>query len=326
MAVSLSEANKLTRDYLFAGIVEETVEEDAVFARLPFENITGVQAVWNRESSLGGESQYVQPNEEITESTPTWSKQSQTLSILADRAEFDNFLMQTKSDVQNVEDAIVASKAKQMLRKFADTFYYGVASGGSSNAFAGLHNIVSTSSPDMTVAGGSSATGAPGSLAALNSLISLVKPGRPDALAMNRNLHNRLSTPYVANVQYNISPDNFGTMLANYSGIPLLITDYLTQTETISGSAFAAKTGGATGSIFGIKFGNDARALPGTGNVFNNNGLLGLQAGGLRVGEAIDLHNKDGFTRKLTWYHTLIQGSTLSLARYDGLTDAAWTV
>jgi hypothetical protein len=326
MALSLSEANKLTRDFVFAGIVEETVEEDSVLGLIPFENVTGTQVVWNRENSLGADSQYIQPSEEIAESTPTWSKQTQTLSILADRAEFDNFLLQTKSDLQSVEMAIVASKAKQMLRKFMNTLYYGVATGGTSSAFAGFHNLVSTSSPDMTVAEGSGSTGSAGQLNNLTELISLVKPGRPDALIMNRAMLRRLSSPYISNVQYNLDKNTFGDFLQAFAGIPIFVSDWITQTETISGGAFSAETGGATTTIFAVKFGKDSRVVPNTGSIFNNNGVLGIQSGGLKIGAAHELEKKDGFTRKLTWYHSLILGSNLSLARMDGITDAAWTV
>ena len=86
MALPLAQADLLTIDALMAGIVEETVEEDALLSNLPFETISGYKQVsWNRESTLGAESQYIQPNEEIGESSPTFSNQTQTLSILADR-------------------------------------------------------------------------------------------------------------------------------------------------------------------------------------------------------------------------------------------------
>ena len=308
------------------GIVEETVEEDPLLNFLPFETVSGVQVVWNREDSLGSESQFINPNDEIQESAPTYSKQTQTLSILADRIELDEFLVQTKSNLQAVEPTAMASKAKQMMRKFHRTFYYGVASGASSAAFAGLHNLVSTTGPDMTTAGGSGSTGAAGALGALNSTLALIKPGKPSVLAMNRQMLRRLSAPYIANVQYNIGPNDFGVLLQAYAGIPIMVTDWITMVETIASAAFSAETGGATTTIFAIKFGKDARAIPNTGNVFNNNGILGIQNGSMKIGQRVELEKKLGFTRKLRWFVSVILGSKLSLARYDGLTDAAWTV
>jgi hypothetical protein len=178
----------------------------------------------------------------------------------------------------------------------------------------------------MTTAQGSGSTGAAGSLQNLDTTINLVKPGRPDVLAMNRNMLQRLSAPYIANVSYNIDKTTFGDKIPDYGGIPIVVSDFLTQTETISGDAFSAKTGGATTSIFPIKWGNDARTLPGTGSVFNNNGVLGVQGGGLTALPPHPMEKKSGFSFIIEWYVTVILGSNLSLARMDGITNAAWAV
>ena len=323
MALPLAQADLLTIDALMAGIVEETVEEDALLSNLPFETISGYKQVsWNRESTLGAESQYIQPNEEIGESSPTFSNQTQTLSILADRVELDNFLVTTKDAVQSIEAAVIASKGKQMMRKFHDTFYYGSTS-SDANAFNGLHSIVSSS---LTIENGSGGSGAAGSLAELTQLLTTVKPGRADVIIMNRNLHRRISTPYISNVQFNIDHQTIGNLLTDYGEIPIMVTDYLKQTETLSGGSFASKTGGATGTIFAVKWGRSARSVPGANGVYNNDGILGIQACPMQVGGPIELSDKLGFARKMSWYHTVIQGSTLSLAAYTGLTDAAFTV
>ena len=71
--------------------------------------------------------------------------------------------------------------------------------------------------------------------------------------------------------------------------------------------------------------GRDARSVPGTNGIFNNNGLLGIQSGGLEMGVPHPLEKKLGFSIQLSWFHTMILGSTLSLAGYTGLTDAALT-
>lgn len=326
MAFLLAQADNLTHDMIIPGVAEQTVEEDPLLNYIPWVSSNGYkQVAWNRENSLGSESQWIEVNDEIQESAPTYSQQTTTLSILADRVEIDEFLVETKDAVQNVLQAVIASKAKQMMRKFHDTFYYGTAKGASSSAFAGLHNQVSTASPDMVRNAGSGATGGAGSLATLNATITDIKPGKPDHLLVNRTILRRLSAPYISNVQYNIGPQNFGVFLEAYSGIPLVVTDYLTQTETIASGTYSAKTGGSTTSMFAVKWGRDARTIPGTAQVFNNNGILGIQAGDMKIADPHPLEKKLGFSIKLKWYCTVILGSTLSLARYDGLTDAAWT-
>jgi hypothetical protein len=103
MAFLLAQADFLTRDSLMAGVVEETVEEDTLLDRIMFEDIAGhKQVVWNRENSLGAGAVWREVNEEIAESAPTYSNQTQKLSILSTRVEIDNFEAATKGAVQAV--------------------------------------------------------------------------------------------------------------------------------------------------------------------------------------------------------------------------------
>ena len=323
MALPLAEADKLTTDLIWAGIVEETVEEDPLLMHLPFEGSSGYkQVVYNRENDLGAESQYIGPNEEIGESTPTWTQKTETLKILADRMEIDRFIAETKNAIQSVEAAALAGKGKQMMRKFHTTFYYG-KSANNANEFDGLHSLVVSG---QTIENGSGGTGAAGTLAELTELATKTRPGKPSMLLVNRNMLRRFSNPYIANVQYNINKESFGDLLKDYAEIPLMVTDYITQLENISGSTFDTRTGGLTTTIFALRWGRGARAVPGTNGVFNVDGILGIQAGPLQVGEAHPLEKKLGWSRQLWWFHSLIMGSTLSLASYDGLTDAAFTV
>ena len=327
MSFLLAQADFLTTNDLQAGISEETVEEDNLLRLLPFEDIAGFQQVeWNRENSLGSLAAFRSVNEEIAESAPTYSNQTQALSILSTREEIDRFNVETKSAVQNVLATTIATKAKQVMRTFHNEFYYGTALGASSKGFAGLHNLVSSSSPDMVVGAGSGSTGSGLSLLDMDKMMQLVKPGRPDALIMNRTMIRRLSAPYIANIQFNIAKDSFGDVLPDYSGIPIAVTDFITQEETISGGTFSAKTGGVTTSMFAVKFGRGAGTHVGSDRVFNNDGVLGVQGGGMRVFPPHQMEKKSGWSIIVEWYVTVILGSQLSLARVDGITDAAATV
>lgn len=323
MAATLTEVNKLSRNMLMAGVAEETVEEDTLLDFMMFDDLMGhTQVNWNRENSLGSDAVFRGINEEIAESAPTYSNQSATLKRLSTRIELDNFLMQTKNAVQDVTGTQLATKAKAMWRKFHSTFYYGDDS-ADPESFDGLHNLVTSG---QTVNEGSGSTGGALALANLDTMINRVKPGKPDILAMNRNMVNRLSAPYLEAVHYNIDRTNFGSKLPAYADIPIVLTDWLTQTETIASGTYDAETGGATTSIFAVRFGKEARVIEGTGNVFNNNGVLGIQSGDMRVGAPVRMEKKDGISVILSWYVTVILGSTLSLARIDGITNAAVTV
>jgi hypothetical protein len=323
MAMTLTNANNLTVEDLFRGVVEATLEEDELFNLLPFETIPGFkQFTYNKEGNLPAESQWIGPNDEVDESAPDFTQVTNTLKILADRIELDTFLVETKNAIQSVESANLASKSKMMMRRAMDSFYYGSTT-TDPNQPNGLHNLVSTSSPDMVLAEGSSATGAALSISNLVALADLVKPGRPHVFAMPKAIRARLSAPYINNVNFNIDAGNFGNLLGGFGSIPIMVTDFLVMTETISGSTFSAKTGGATGSIFAIQFGRQSRVVPGANEVFNNDGLIGVMGNNLTVGPRLPLTKKIGFTRQMWWWLDFILSSDFSLARLDGITDAA---
>ncbi|MBA7630625.1 hypothetical protein ES703_38149 [subsurface metagenome] len=61
------------------------------------------------------------------ESTPTFEPTTATLKIMGGDADVDNFLKATRSNIQDLEAAVVELKAKALRRKFEETFIYGDA-------------------------------------------------------------------------------------------------------------------------------------------------------------------------------------------------------
>ena len=99
----------------------------------------------------------------------------------------------------------------------------------------------------------------------------------------------------------------------------MLRSDFLTLTETISGSTFSAKTGGATTSIFCFRKGSVPQGGVGM--------ALGTGSGGgpslFNARKIPDLEDYDGDGMRLRARIAMYLGSTKALARYDGLTDVA---
>ena len=56
-----------------------------------------------------------------TESTPTFTQVTATLKILGGDADIDNFLKSTRSNLQDLEAAVVQLKAKALQTKFEDS-------------------------------------------------------------------------------------------------------------------------------------------------------------------------------------------------------------
>jgi len=308
MAMTLVEAAKLSTDVLLKGVIETIITESQLLKHLPFIDIVGNGLTYNQENTLPTAGFY-DVGDTWTESTPTFTQQTATLKILGGDADVDEFLRQTRSNIQNLKAIVTELKSKSIARKFEDTAVYGDTS-SDTKSFNGLHKLVSSGTTHQVHAG-TDATPAAGSVRKLKQLCRLVMPGDPDFLVMSRTTLDNLSDY----AERNYSPikftvDQFGKPIGYFKGVPVITTDWILQTEAISSSIYSAKTGGTATSIFAVKFGEKA--------------LSGCQNGGIQVKDLGDLETKDASRTRIKWYASMALFNTLSLARYDGITDEAW--
>ena len=309
MALPLAEAAKLSNDVLLKGVIETIITESQLLQHLPFIDIVGNGLTYNRESTLPAAGFY-SPNDTWVESTPTFTQHTATLSILGGDADVDEFLRQTRSNIQNLKSIVTEMKAKAVARKFDDTFIYGNTT-SDSKSFNGVHALVASGATHQVHAV-ASAAGAAGSIKKLKALTRLVLPGEADFLIMRRNTLDNLSDY----AERNYSPikfvvGDFGKPVPMFKGIPILTSDWILQTELCdSNGAYTAKLTGTTTSIFAAKFGEGK--------------LVGCQNGGVNTKDLGDLETKDATRTRIKWYCSCALFSELALARYDGITDAAW--
>ena len=306
MALSLAQAAKLSNDVLLKGVIETIITESQLLQHLPFIDIVGNGLTYNRESTLPSAGFY-SPNDTWVESTPTFTQHTATLAILGGDADVDEFLRQTRSNIQNLKAIVTELKSKAVARKFDDTFIYGNTT-SDSKSFNGVHALVASA---QKIHAGSSTTPAAGSIRKLKQLTRLVLPGSPDFLIMARATLDNLSDY----AERNESPirfikGDFGRPIGTFKGLPIITSDWILQTEAISGSDYSAKTGGTATTIFAVKFGEGS--------------LVGCQNGGINTKDLGDLETKDATRTRIKWYCSCALFSELALARYDGITDAAW--
>ena len=306
MALILSEAAKLSNDVLLQGVIETIITESQLLQHLPFIDIVGNGLTYNQENTLPTAGFYG-PNDTWVESTPTFTQQTATLTILGGDADVDEFLRQTRSNLQNIKAIVTELKSKAVARTFEDNAIYGDTT-VNAKAFNGFHKLMPTAQQVHAVA---SAAGAAGSIRKLKELTRLVLPGGPQFLIMRRNTLDNLSDY----AERNYSPikftvDAFGKPIGMFKGIRIITTDWIRQTElNDSNGAFTTGTG-ATTTIFAARFGEGE--------------LAGCQNGGVNVKDLGDLETKDATRTRIKWYCGMALFRTLALARYDGITDAAW--
>lgn len=308
MALTLTESAKFTVNMVKRGVLETIIKDSPVMQRLPFIDVVGNAYQYLQESTLGSGSFY-DPGEVWTEQTPTFTQKTAGIKIMGGDADIDEFLKATRSDKTDLESSTIQKKAKGVRFTFLDRFYYG-SSATNSKEFDGVHVLMP--SAQTLHAGSGSTGGALGVAAHLDPVFDLIRDGKPDLVILTRNIRRRISQYIRANGGlYQAEFNELGQTVRSWNDVPITIDDSMTQTETLSAGAYSAKTGGATSSLFVLRFGDDD--------------LLGLQNGGLSVRKLGTLESKDAQRWRIRWYVGLALMRDISVAEIDGITDVAVT-
>jgi hypothetical protein len=307
MALSLADAAKLSNDVLLQGVIETIVKDSPILQRLPFVEIVGNGLTYNRENAAATVAFY-DPNDTWNESTPTFTQLTATLKILGGDADVDNYIRSTRSNIQDVEAAVIELKAKSVRHKFEDTFIYGDST-VDTKSFDGLRKMINTGSagPQLVSMGG---TGSSLTLAKLDEILDAIKGGKPDLLLMSRRSRRKLNALIRASGSgmMETDRDNWGNFITLYNGIPIGINDWILDTHVLTAGVETAAAGGTCSTIYAMQFGEGA--------------LCGLTGpGSLTVEKIGSLETKDATRTRIKWYCSLALFSTLKAAALIGVQD-----
>lgn len=306
MAITLTEANKHSTNKVVKGVMEEIINESVVLQKTPFTETNGIAIQYVRETDLGGGATFIDPDEEIPEQTGSTTQVTVGLKILATHADVPEFVARTRSNYYDFVAEIMEMKAKDVKYTVVDKLFYG-SSATNSKEFDGLHTLVDT---DMQLHAGSGST--PGALTTrlLDEALDLMRGGDPDCAITTRRIRRRLNHYLRANGSYQTERDDYGKITSIWNNTPIYIDDMLKDTESISSGAFSSKTGGSSSSLFFKKYGPRA--------------IFGIQnSGGLSIRKiANTLESKDVARWRFRWWLAQGLGSTLTLARIDGIDGA----
>ena len=139
MSISLDEASKLSTDILLKGIIETMVKDSPIIQELPFIQITGNSLKYNREKTLPTVGWYAPVTGTWTTSEPAFEQCSASLCVLGGDADVDNFLRATRSNIQDLEAAVIEQKAKALRHEFESAF---LNADGTSNKPTGLYSTL----------------------------------------------------------------------------------------------------------------------------------------------------------------------------------------
>ena len=293
MALTLAEAAKLSQDILLTGVIETVIKDSPVLQRLPFIEIVGNGLTYNRENAAATAS-FFDVGDTWTESTPTFTQVTATLKILGGDADIDNFLVATRSNIQDLEAAIVQLKAKAVQQKFEDTFVNGDTV-TDVKSFDGIDVLTETG---QTLSMG--ANGATLTLSKLDELVDTIKGGKPDLLLMSKRSRRTLNNlARTAGAFLETDRNEFGQMVQYYDGIPVGLSDYISDAQTVGTSSDCS-------TIYAMQVGEGSLG-----------GLTG--PGGLQVERVGSLETKDATRTRVKWYVSLALFNTLKLAKLTGV-------
>ncbi|MDO8613439.1 MAG: phage major capsid protein [Dehalococcoidia bacterium] len=293
MALTLAEAAKLSNDILLQGVIETIIKDSPILQRLPFVEIAGNGLTYNREATAPSAA-FFDVGDTWTESTPTFTQQTVTLKIMGGDADIDNFLIATRSNIQDLEAAVVELKAKAVRQLFEQTFVTGDAT-ANPKSFDGLDKVIDPAQSLSMGANGGSLT-----LDKLDEIIDKVLGGKPDLLLMSRRsrrIVNKLARTSGSFLE--ADRDEFGQMLQFYDGIAIGVSDYISDAQTVGTSTDCS-------TVYAFQAGEG--------------GLVGLTApGGLQIERVGSLETKDARRTRIKWYASLALFNAVKLARLTGV-------
>ena len=229
------------------------------------------------------------------EATPTFTQVTAGLKILGGDADVDNFLQATYATPHDIEAEAIANRAKAVAHAYTATFFNGDAA-VDTKSFDGLTKAIPAG---QTLAAG--ANGGQLTLDLVDQVIDLVKPGKPDALIVSKRTRRKLSALRRSSGNLLETDVNaFGQRALYYDGIPLVVDEFVSDTQT------KGTSGAVCSSLYAVKFGQGV-------------GVMGLEHGGIQVERVGELETKDATRTRIKWYAGLAVFSELGVARLEGI-------
>ena len=293
MALTLAEAAKLSNDIVLQGVIETVIQDSPILQVLPFVEITGNGLTYNRENTTPTAA-FFDVGDTWSENTPTFTQITATLKIVGGDADIDNFLLATRSNVQDLQSAVIGLKAKAVQTKFEDTFVNGDTA-VDAKSFDGIEKLTTGGQgASMGVNGGTL------TLTKLDELIDLIKGGPPALLLMSKRSRRTLNNIARSSGGFLETDRNeFGQMVQFYDGIPIGVSDYISDAKVVGSSSDCS-------TVYAMRLGEGA--------------LAGLTApGGLTVETVGSLETKDATRTRIKWYGSLALFNTLKLAKLIGV-------
>ena len=312
MSILLAESAKLSNDVLLQGVIETILKESPILQAMPFIEIVGNGLTYNRETSLAAAAWHAPLGDWTTATAPTFDQLTATLAVLGRNADLDNFIKQTRSNLQDIEATVIELAAKSVRMEFERAFLYGCVANylgmtGDANSINGLIKLIATGTASSQVIA-MGATGAALTLAKLDELIDAVLGGKPDLLLMSKRSRRKVNAlARAAGNNLEVGTGKLGEFAQFYNGIQIGVSDYVLDAHVLTASVETAVTGGTCSTIYAMQFGEGA--------------VCGATNGGIQVEPIGAMEGKDANRNRIKWYVSLVDFCVQRRAALIGVTD-----
>ena len=314
---TLSEYQKLANDDVTAGIFDNIITASELAPFLQFKSFSGNSLVYNRESTLGAAATH-QVGDIWSVTEPTYTQKTVSLTTVGIQHPLDRFAMQTVDNVQSQEAVLLSKMSKSISRKLEDLLLNGNP-GSVSTEPEGLTSLLIGNSRLLMMDDGSTPSTIAGdetelTIDRLDAMIDMIELGKPDFLMMNKTMRRKITALARATgsgVVLN-SADMFGHQYTLYNGIPIVINDYISNSETYENSGAWGSSSATT--IYAIKTGEEKQGW----TVIHNGTVLDPDI--QRLGTKVD-KNED--TYRMVVYLNAVLYSAKVCAGLAGIDSAA---
>lgn len=289
-----------------AAVIEIYARANRMLEMIPFRGIGGNAYAYRQEEALPGIG-FRGVNQGFSESTGIINPITEVLTIAGGDIDVDRFILKTEGEDQRSTQE--AMKIKALGHKWAHTIIKG-DSETTATEFDGLQKRVTGG---QLIAAGATANGTPLSLAKLDEAIDLVD--NPMCLVMNKSLKRRFTAAarnssvggYIVTAR-----DEMGRRVTSYNDLPIVVMGENDDVYNTLDFTEACTSGTATGtSIYIARFGE--------------NGIMGIENGGIDVRDLGELEAKPTLRTRIEWYSGICIKHPRCVARLYSIADAAIT-
>lgn len=314
MALSLVQANAVSRDQVARGVMQVFTMNSFILDRLNFETIEGTAYRYYKESALPG-AEFRAVNSAYAESTGTVTSATEGLVILGGDADVDRYLQLTRSDLIDQRATQVEMKARAIAHKFNDTFING-DTGVDANSFDGLKKRLTSTQLLNSQLGANGAqintdsTTRQTFFDALDALVGAVPAC--DVLLTNKQVLSRYRSAARRETMANTTVDTLGRTVDLYNGIPIVDVGNKADGTQIIPATETQGTSNDASSVYAVHFGAGAP----------DQGVVGLTNGGVQVMDLGQLETKPVYRTRIEWFVGLALFGPMPAARLTGVRTA----